>query len=105
MKSFFTKFEKLIRNKTKLSTQKIVIFNIAHRNQLFHKINKLSRIEVRVTDMEYIGEVFDSRELTLIVFFIVSFGISSGTFPVDLLFLFDEVLAGLLHEPCKVPSL
>ena len=56
-------------------------------------------------DMEYTWEVFDSRELTLIVFFIVSFGISSGTFPVDLLFLFDEVLSGSLHEPYKVPSL
>ena len=55
--------------------------------------------------MEYTWEVFDSRELTLIVFFIVSFGISSGTFPVDLLFLFDEVLTGLLHEPNKEPSL
>ena len=55
--------------------------------------------------MEFTWEVFDSRELTLIVFFIVSFGISSGTLSVDLLFIFDEVRGGLLHEPYKAPSL
>ena len=69
-----------------------------------HKINKLSKPEVRITETENL-EAFDSRELTLIVFFIVSFGTSSGTFLVDLLFLFDEVLTGLLHEPNKEPSL
>ena len=66
-------------------------------------MNKPKRIQVISTDKESILEPFDSRELILIVFVIVNFEISS--FPVDLLFLFEEVLSGLLHWPYKEPSL
>ena len=41
--------------------------------------------------------------MILIVLVIVNFEISS--LPVDLLFLFEEVLSGLLHWPYKEPSL
>ena len=66
-------------------------------------MNKPKRIQVISTDKESILEPFDSRELILIVLVIVNFEISS--FPVDLLFLFEEVLSGLLHCPYKEPSL
>ena len=90
----------LINRKT--DTTSDFIISSSYRNRIIYKINKVHITQAMSTDREKIGEAFDSRELILIVFVKVSFGLTS--FLADLLFLLDD-LSGLLHDPYKKSSL